>query len=171
MNPSDRRFIMPIIPAQRSIFVTILMIVACVFPACVDPADRRPGTWLSGEPVAGPITNWSFTDEHPEIFIQVSTPYLIPHSVTIVCATVNGGLIVGARDPGKKRWPAYIESDAEVRLKIGDRIYDQQLELVEDPQTIDAIVRAYAAKYNRPVLPLSERPVVRYWRVVDRGQG
>ena len=162
---------MPIVPAERRTLVPILGVAACVFLACVDPADGRPGTWLSGEPVAGPVADWSFTDEHPEIFIQVSTPYLIPHSVTIVCAALNGGLIVGARDPDTKRWPSYIENDAEVRLKIGDRIYDQQLELVEDPQTVDAIVRAYAAKYNRPVLPPEERPVVRYWRVVERRQG
>ncbi len=162
---------MPVVPSKRYILVPSLGIAACLFLACVDPADRRPGIWLSGEPVAGPVTDWSFTDEHPEIFIQVSTPYLIPHSVTIVCATLNGGLIVGARDPDTKRWPSYIENDAEVRLKIGDRIFDQRLELVEDSKTVDAIVRAYAAKFSRPILPPKERPVVRYWRVVERGHG
>jgi hypothetical protein len=162
---------MAIGPAERLIHVPLLAIAACGFLSCVDPADRRPGTWLSGELVAGPVSDWSFTDEHPEIFIQVSTSYLIPHSVTIVCATLNGGLIVGARDPDTKRWPSYIENDAEVRLKIGDRIFDQRLELVEDAKTVEAIVRAYAAKYNRPILPPEERPVVRYWRVVERGHG
>jgi len=162
---------MPSGPAKRRALVPSLSIVACLFLACVDPADRRPGIWLSGESVAGPVSDWSFADEHPEIFLQVSTPYLIPHSVTIVCATLNGALIVGARDPDTKRWPSYIESDAEVRLKIGDRIYDQRLELVLDPQTVDAIVRAYAAKYNRPVRPPEERPIVRYWRVMERRQG
>ena len=162
---------MPIVPAKRRILVPSLGIAACLFLACVDPADSRPGIWLSGEPVASPVTDWSFTDEHPEIFIQVSTPYWIPHSVTIVCATLDGALIVGARAPDTKRWPSYIESNAEVRLKIGDRIYHQRLELVEDPQTVNAIVRAYAAKYNRPVRPPEERPVVRYWRVMERRQG
>ena len=162
---------MLIVPAERHLLVVMMAIAPCVLLACVDPADRRPGIWLSGEPVAGPVSDWSFTDEHPEIFIQVSTPYLIPHSVTIVCATLNGGLIVGARNPDTKRWPAYIERNAEVRLKVGDRIYDQRLELVEDPQTVEAIVRAYSVKYSHPVLAPEERPVVRYWRVVERDQG
>jgi hypothetical protein len=129
---------MAIGPAERLILVPILGIAACGFLACVDPADRRPGTWLSGDPVAGPVSDWSFTDEHPEIFIQVSTPYLIPHSVTVVCATLNGGLIVGARDPDTKRWPSDIENDSEVRLKIGDRIFEQRLELVEEVETTGA---------------------------------
>ena len=42
---------MPIVPVERRTPVPILGIVACFFLACVDPADRRPGTWLTGEPV------------------------------------------------------------------------------------------------------------------------
>jgi hypothetical protein len=137
--------------------------------ACVEPADRRPGTWLSGEAVTGPVSDWSFADAFGEIFIQVSTPYWIPHSVTIVCATLDGELIVGARSPETKRWPAYVDSDPQVRLKIGDRIYDQRLEPVNDPAVVEKIVRAYAAKYDRPVRPPEERPPIRYWKVVDRG--
>jgi hypothetical protein len=156
--------------AERRVLGSILSLAACVLLACIDPEDQRPGLWLSGEQAVTPVTDWSFTDAHPEIFIQVKTPYRIPHSVTIVCATLDGGLIVGARNPETKRWPAYIESNPDVRLKIGDQVFDQRLDLVEDPPTIEAIVRAYAAKYNRPVLRPAERPVIRYWRVVGRGK-
>ncbi len=156
--------------SHRLLLVPSVGIVLCLLLACVDPADRRPGTWLSGEVVEGPVADWSFSDEHPEIFVQVSTPYLIPHSVTIACATLDGMLVVGAREPDSKRWPSYVDDDPDVRLKIGDSVYDQRLEPIEDPGTVEAVVRAYAAKYGRPVPPPDQRPAIRYWKVVERRQ-
>lgn len=145
-----------------------LILAASTLLACVSPSDRRPGTWLTGEKVAGPITDWRFTDQHGEIFIQLKTPYLIPHSVTIVCTTLDGQLIVGARNPDSKSWPSYVDRNPEVRIKVGDRLYDQQLERIDDSETLEAVVRAYARKYKRPVRPPEERPAIRYWRVVER---
>jgi hypothetical protein len=77
-------------------------------------------------------------------------------------------LVVGARNPESKRWPSYVDRDPNVRLKIGDRIYDQRPEPVEDPDIQEAIVPACAANYGRPVVPPEDRPPIRYWRVVDR---
>lgn len=38
--------------------------------ACINPADLRPGLWLSGE-VAQPVDDWSFVNDHGEIFVEV----------------------------------------------------------------------------------------------------
>ena len=46
------------------------------------PQDQSPGLWLTGELVTERVADWSFTDQHEEIFIQTRTPWLIPHSVT-----------------------------------------------------------------------------------------
>jgi hypothetical protein len=152
---------------ERRLAVTLLL--ACLLASgCVDPKDRRPGLRLSGDVVSEPVEDWSFTDAQPEIFVEVSTPYLLPHSVTIVCTTIDGQLYLWALNPSEKRWVAYVERDPDVRLEIGDAIYEQRLETVDDPELREAIYRSFAAKYARDVAPPEERPEFRAFRVVER---
>ena len=74
-----------------------------------EPSDLRPGLWLTGDRVTEPVTDWSFTEQHQEIFVQTRTPYLIPHSVTTYCAFYEGdrylfsGLLPGRRVSGRAR--------------------------------------------------------------------
>ena len=56
----------------------------------VDPQDQRPGLWLAGDVVDSSVSDWSFTDDHYEIYLQTNTPYFVPHSVTVYCATLEG---------------------------------------------------------------------------------
>ena len=125
--------------------------------------------WLPGE-VAPLPSDWSFTNDHPEIAIEVSTPYFLPHSVTIVCVELDGALYVGARDPESKRWPAWADDDPEVRLGIGNFVYEVVLDLIEEDAQIALIRQAGATKYklvyNPP--PFSERSLIRYWQVQPR---
>jgi len=135
---------------------------------CIDPRDRRPGLWLTGTEAEAPISDWAFTDEHPEIAIEVRTPYGLRHSVTIVCAQRGGQLYVGARDPSTKRWVSYVKRDPEVRLGIADTIYPVRLEPLTSAEEREAVVLAYAQKYKRPLLPPDERPEILYFRVMPR---
>ncbi len=55
--------------AQRALIV-VGVVIACLVIALVtlrivglDPKDRRPGLWLTGELVTQPVTDWSFTDK------------------------------------------------------------------------------------------------------------
>lgn len=144
------------------------LLLALGAAGCLDPEDRRPGLRLSGDVVTDPVDDWSFTDAHPEIYIEVRTPYLLPHSVTIVCATLDGQLYVGARNPTEKRWVAYVDRDPDVRLEIGERVYERRLAPVDDPERVDAVFRAYAAKYGWPVPPADARPPWRVFAVVAR---
>ncbi len=61
----------------------IVIGLAAGFAGCIDPADQRPGLRLSGGVIEEFPAGWSFTDEYREIAIEVSTPYLLPHPVTI----------------------------------------------------------------------------------------
>ncbi len=56
------------------------------------PADERPGLWLSSELGAEPVRDWSFSDAVEEISVETRTWYGIPHSVTIWGATQGGRL-------------------------------------------------------------------------------
>jgi hypothetical protein len=120
---------------------------------------------LPGE-VAPTPTDWSFTNEHGLIAIEVGTPYFLPHSVTIVCGALDGDLYVGARDPETKNWPGWVDDDPEVRLGIGERVYEGRLEPVSDEALIARVRQAMAIKYDRP--PSAPRANVRYWRVQPR---
>jgi len=119
----------------------------------LDPHERRPGVWLTGERAATPVADWSFTDTYPTIFIETRSRYLVPHSVTITCVAHNGQLYLtsvyreGSPFPQGKRWTANVMRDPHVRLKIGDRVYDETLALVTDPAERQAVLEAKARKY------------------------
>lgn len=148
--------------------LVIVSLAAFVLAAC-NPADRRPGLWLTGE-VADVPGDWSFTDAHKEIAVEVSTPYLIAHSVTIWCASLDGELYVGARAPETKNWPGWVDDDPNVRLGIDGKIYQVKLEPIDDDAALlGRLLPVYAQKYQLPTGPApADGPRSRYWHVVAR---
>ena len=146
--------------------IALALAVAIAASGCIEPSGGRAGLWLTGETAETP-SDWSFADAHREIAIEVRAPYLLPHSVTIWCATLEEKLYMGARSPETKRWPGWVESDPDVRLKIGERIYEGRLAQVDDPQQNDRIGRAYSDKYDLdPASPAIT--AIRFWRVEPR---
>jgi hypothetical protein len=152
-----------------TILFRILAAVALglVATACFSPEDQRPGLRLAGGTVAIPA-DWSFTNDHKEIAVEVQTPYFLPHSVTIWCAELDGVLYIGARNPESKRWPGWVDADPDVRLKIGEQLYEARLIPLDQPERIDRLRQAYAAKYELPPTPAGEGPPIRYWQVAPR---
>lgn len=144
-----------------------LFVLLLALPGCIDPSDRRPGLRLSGEAAEVP-SDWSFSDAHPEIAIEVQAPWGLPHSVTIWCASQDGQLYVGARSPESKSWPGWADRRPDVRLRIERKLYDVRLEPVTDEAEIVRVRQAYAAKYQIQEPPGPESPPVRYWRVLPR---
>ena len=143
---------------------------AVVLVGCsLDPNGERPGFGLSGEVAPAPVSDWSFTDDIPEIFIETRTGYWLPHSVTIWCVSIDGALYVGAAAPDfpkERHWAVNVRRDPDVRLKIGGALYERRLELIEDPEQTDLVNRAFGAKYDYDA-DADPDPVV-YWRVVER---
>ena len=149
---------------RPSIILALLIAVS----GCFGPEDQRPGLHIRGEVVAVPPSDWSFTNEHREIAVEVRTPYLLPHSVTIWCAEVEGKLYIGARDPDTKRWPGWADRYPDVRLQIGPQLFEVRLTPLDDAARIALVRRAYAAKYDLPRSAAGEGPPIRYWRVESR---
>ncbi len=143
--------------------------VSSLLFGCFGPSDRRPGMHLSGSETAFPA-DWSFADAHQEIAVEVSGLFGLPHSVTIWCASLDGALYVGARDPESKRWPARVDRDPNVRLRIGEDLYAVRLAPLAEEATLERLRAAYARKYALPAPVAGEpQPPVRYWRVEPRG--
>ena len=124
-----------------------------------EPSDQRPGLWLTGDRVTEPVADWAFTEDHLEIFVQTSTPYLIPHSVTTYCAFYEDDLYLfsayyqGGVFPEERGWNRNVMRDPRVRLKIGDRVFDQTVSHVTDPETRDAVHANAVAKYSQWTSP------------------
>jgi hypothetical protein len=133
---------------MRRLAAGLVVLSALLISVGCEPQDRRPGLWLRGEVSAVP-PDWSFTRAHKEIAVQVATPYLLPHSVTVWCSDVDGDLYLAAFDPDSKNWPGWVRDDSQVRLKIDARIYDVTLQELMDADVIGPVQQAYAQKYDR----------------------
>jgi hypothetical protein len=149
--------------------LTLLVLIPML--GCLDPADRRPGLWLSGELVEDRTGEWTFTDDYREIMIEIQTAYWVPYSLTIFCVSIGDRLYVAARHPATKNWVRNVDRNPDVRLKIGVQLYEQRLVPVEANETHEAVYAAYAAKYEWPPISLEDRPEYRFFEVVDRGAG
>ena len=152
--------------ATMACATAVALSVAC----SIDPSDERPGLGLSGEVHQEAVEDWSFTSDAYEIFIETSTPYWIPHSVTIWCVKVGGELYVAADNADTRHWVANVARDPNVRLKIGYEVYEQKLVPITDPVTIAAIDSGFERKYDyeEEEGAADDDMIVGYWRVVER---
>ena len=143
--------------AAKTIGVALLIILTGTLASLrvlgFEPHDTRPGLWLTGERVTEPVTDWSFTQDHQEIFIQTRTRWLIPHSVTAYCAVYDGELYLfsayyqGGEFPDGRAWNRNVMRDPRVRLQIGDRLFDRTLRHVTDSATRAEVHASFVDKY------------------------
>jgi hypothetical protein len=161
---------------MKKLLVVVGAILACLVVALIvlrvvglDPRERRPGLWLTGEVVSTPVTDWSFSDKYQTVFVQTRSWYGLPHSVTTVCVAYMGFLYLtstyrpGLEFPRDRLWNKNVMRDPRVRLKIGTQLYDETLALVTDPVEKDAVLGAKAKKYPR--LPAVDKSRVYVFRV------
>jgi hypothetical protein len=147
--------------AKKSLIV-VGALAACLLVALValrvvglEPKERRPGLWLTGELVTRPVADWAFTDTYPNIFVQTRSWYGLPHSVTTTATAHNGQLYLtsvyraGAEFPRDRLWNKNVLRDPHVRLKIGDQLFDRTVALVTDAAEKDAVLETKARKYPR----------------------
>lgn len=157
--------------------IVLLAIVALVVVRVVgvNPKDRRPGLWLTGDAVTTPVSDWSFTDKYPTIFLETMPPYMIAHSVTIACVSYNGqfylhsGFPKGMPFPGGKAWTSAIDKNPHVRVKIGTQLYSGTAVVVTDPAQIAALNEAYAKKTPGP--PPAAGSITYYYHFVPDAGG
>ncbi len=135
--------------------VQLGVIALSIFLAACEPQDRRPGTWVGGELVETPINDWSFVNEHPEVYLQTHPWYGVPHSVTVVMGTNGETLFMPSiyyqepkTFPEGKYWNKIVDTNPEVEVKIGDQLFPRRIRLISDPAEFEVALEALASKYD-----------------------
>ena len=142
-----------------SLIVITLFTILSLLIVGYEPQDQSPGLWLTGELATENVADWSFTEQHEEIFVQTRSPWLIPHSVTTYCATYNDSFYLfsayygGGDFPDLRRWNKNVVRDPRVRLKIGDQLFDQTLSYIDDESIRMPVHQAFVDKYPQWASP------------------
>jgi hypothetical protein len=133
---------------------TIILVLFAFCLAACEPQDRRPGTWLNGDVVTEQVSDWTFSDDYPEVYIQTHPWYGVPHSVTTVLATANGQLFVPSiyraepmTFPDGKYWNRIVSKNPNIEVKIGDKLYPRTVRLITADAEFDLALSALASKY------------------------
>ena len=146
---------------MKMLLKVIGAIITCVILALVvlsitglDARQRRAGLWLKGDVASFPA-DWSFADKYQTIMVETHPWYLIPHSVNIFFVTYKGNLYLhadydpGGKFPSGKSWTAAIARNPNVRLKLGDQVFDCKAGLVTDQPAADALFEVTRKKYPK----------------------
>ena len=140
--------------------------------------SARPGLWLTGEVVHEAVTNWDWVEQFSDE-LETRTWYGIPHSVTVALVPRGDKLYLQSsaqtfrlnkKFPYAKAWWRNVERDPRVRLKIGGKIYEMTVVLIQDRAEVarlrgerDPIVKETAADGNEYITEEWH-----YWRVYQR---
>ena len=147
--------------------------------------SARPGLWLAGEIVHEAVTDWDWVNQFSDAFgengteLETRTWYGIPHSVTVLLVPRGDKLYLMSSAqtfrlnnefPYGKAWWRNVERDPRVRLKIGGKIYEMTVVLIQDRTEVarlrggsDPIVKETDADGNEYIAEEWH-----YWRVFQR---
>ncbi len=81
--------------------------------------------------------------------VELETNPTDPRSVTVGLLVVDGVAFVPATlTPESKRWPGDLGRDANVRVRVDERIYRARLTRIRDPRLHERLAKAGQRKYN-----------------------
>ena len=108
------------------------------------------GPFRRGELVPGPEPDWSFVRDVREVEFQLVDP---PRSRTTWILDHDGkayipcGYMTSWWGRLWKRWPAEVEKDPRIVLRIGDALYERKLVRVQDPAIVAPLLAELSRKY------------------------
>jgi hypothetical protein len=129
---------------MRKLVAPLVMIC---FLACGSPTALLPGGALEGAAATPPV-DWSFSDAVDTV--QLETRPSDPYSVNLWMIGLAGNAYVHA-GASRSAWVEYMEADPNVRLRVGDSVYELAASRVTAQDEFDRFSAAYEKKYgNRP---------------------
>lgn len=126
----------------RLIALSSLLLLAGCGPFLLFPGGELDGS------TAPPPGDWSFTADVSTI--QLETRPEDPYSVNIWAVGMGPVLYVHA-GANRANWVEHMEADADVRVRVEDKLYELRASRVEDPAEFRRFSDAYEEKYgSRP---------------------
>lgn len=129
----------------RILALVALLLLTGASASCSGPFVLLPGGALEGTTVATPA-DWSFTDEISTV--QLETRPADPYSVNIWAIALGPDLYVHA-GANRSEWVEHMEADPNVRVRVGDSIYQLAASRVTAQDEFDRFSDAYEKKYDR----------------------
>jgi hypothetical protein len=121
------------------------LLLTALVAGCSDPFVVLPGGALDGATVPPP-ESWSFTDDVDTV--QLETNPSDPYSVNIWVIALGDSLYVHA-GANRATWVEHMEEDPNVRLRVGQSIFELVASRVETQEELDRFSDAYEVKYGR----------------------
>ena len=148
----------PARPGRSALFTIALVASAC------GPLGPLPGGELNGT-LSAPPSDWSRSA--PEDTIQLETRPQDPYSVNLWIVGLERGAYVAAGRGEDSKWVKHIEADPNVRLRIGDRLYELRAVPVTDEAELESFSQGLEAKYDFEASP-EQRDQARIFRLDPR---
>ncbi len=123
----------------------VLLAFSALVLAC-GPMGPFPGGRLSGNVAAEVPDDWSFADAQDTV--QLETRPSAPYSVNLWGCGIGDSFYLASGGGGDARWVEYIVEDPNVRLRVGDTIYELRAVRVEDDAESVRFVEALSRKYD-----------------------
>ena len=137
----------------RASFLATLVVIGALVALAVGarfhdgPIGPFPGGGLvAGEPVAAPVTDWTFAAPISTLELEVAPDH--PRSVTTWFLVIDGILYVPSGGAARKTWPSQVEQDGRVRVRLDGKIYELQATRVSDSVLAKRLSEAVSAKYG-----------------------
>ena len=131
-----------------------------------EPIGPIAGGRLHGNLVSELVDDWTFSDAYETIAVE--TRPRDPYSVTTWSVAKGGALYVPTRDPSEKAWVHNVRDNPNVRLKIGDSLYERTAVHVTNPDEFQGALAALIAKYGLDRPEGEEPPEVWFFRMDPR---
>ena len=110
------------------------------------PMGPFPGGSLSGEVATGLPGDWSFADE--EMTVQLETRPSAPYSVNLWGVGIGDHFYLASGRGGEATWVEHIAEDPNVRLRVGDKIYELVAVRVANETHSERFLEALKSKYD-----------------------
>ena len=124
---------------RSTAFALALLALGC------GPLGPLPGGRLSGQ-VASPPGDWSDADRHENV--QLETRPSDPYSVNVWGAGIGDRFYLASGQGGEATWVEYIAEDPNVRLRVGDTLYELRAVHVTSEAERERFLEAVKRKYD-----------------------
>lgn len=125
--------------------IRTLILLSCLLALGCGPTGPLPGGKLRGKTASEVPSDWAFADSVENV--QLETRPAAPYSVNVWGAGIGKFFYVASGDGSESAWAQHILAEPEVRLRVGDTIYELRAVRVEDDAERERFLAALERKY------------------------